>query len=50
MCFRGGGGCEGTVGGGGGGTDVGGKGGIIVLELFIFINEGLVEIGGGIDV
>lgn len=50
MCFRGGGGCEGMVGGGGGGTDVDGKGGMTVLELCMFINEELVEIGGGIDV
>lgn len=46
MCFKGGGGCEGTLGGGGGGTDVGGKGGMAVL----FISEELFGIGGGIDV
>lgn len=37
------------MGGGGGGTDVGGNGGMIDLELFIF-NDTLFVIGGAIDV
>lgn len=50
ICLRGGGGCEGTVGGGGGGTEVGGKGGMIDLELFIFNSDTLLVIGGRTDV
>lgn len=38
------------MGGGGGGTDVGGKGGIIGFELFMFKRGKLFGIGGGIDV
>lgn len=47
ICFIGGGGCEGTEGGGGGGIEVGGSGGIRTLELFMFINIGLLSIVGG---